>query len=133
MAEISLILTTGTRTLNHENIRILHSMTVERSSQYPTPSRSKPIRVSLSTNKQKLALQELNRLFQAAGLPSRSSEKLGVAVKHSLFCVSAKTLKTKKLVGFVRATGDGVFNATVWDLVVDPSLPNQDGLKMLLL
>ncbi|NET52694.1 MAG: hypothetical protein F6K09_29655, partial [Merismopedia sp. SIO2A8] len=41
--------------------------------------------------------------------------------------------KTKKLVGFVRATGDGVFNATVWDLVVDPSLPNQDGLKMLLL
>lgn len=29
--------------------------------------------------------------------------------------------KTKRPVAFARATGDGVFNAIIWDVVVDPS------------
>lgn len=29
--------------------------------------------------------------------------------------------KSKKPVAFARATGDGVFNAIIWDVVVDPS------------
>lgn len=37
------------------------------------------------------------------------------------------------MVGFVRVTGDGVFNAAIWDLVVDPKLPDADSVKTMLL
>jgi GNAT superfamily N-acetyltransferase len=38
---------------------------------------------------------------------------------NSLLWVEYK--KTQKPVAFARATGDGVFNAIIWDVVVDPS------------
>ncbi|MEO1404298.1 MAG: GNAT family N-acetyltransferase [Cyanobacteria bacterium J06635_1] len=91
------------------------------------------MRIFTSTDKREIALEELNRLFEKAGFLSRPLDKLDRALEHSLFCVAARSLREKTLVGFVRATSDGVFNTTVWDLVVDPCLPNQDATKKLLM
>ena len=96
-------------------------------------TRSKFTRVFLSTNKQSISPEELNHLFQKAGFPIRTLDKLTLALQHSLFCVTARSIREKALVGFVRATSDGVFNTTVWDLVVEPTLPNKDATKTLLL
>lgn len=77
--------------------------------------------------------EELNQLFGRANLPVRNLEKLEIALQHSMFCVTARTFKEKELVGFVRATSDGVFNTTVWDLAIDRNLPNQEATAKLLL
>lgn len=31
----------------------------------------------------------------------------------------------RRLIGFARATSDGAFNATIWDVVVDPKFQNR--------
>ncbi|MGK7873818.1 MAG: hypothetical protein AB4426_11060 [Xenococcaceae cyanobacterium] len=95
-------------------------------------TRTKASRVYTSTNKQVIP-EELNQLFAKAGLPVRDLNKLKTALQNSLLCVTARLLRDRAMVGFVRATGDGVFNLTVWDLVVDPSLPNRETTKKLLL
>ncbi|MGF1601858.1 MAG: GNAT family N-acetyltransferase [Thermosynechococcaceae cyanobacterium] len=75
----------------------------------------------------------LNQLFAKAGLPTRNIEKLEVALSHSLLFVTAKVLKDDTVVGFVRVTGDGIFNAAIWDLVVDPSFAGDQEIKKMLL
>ncbi|MGB7416111.1 MAG: hypothetical protein WA902_18050 [Thermosynechococcaceae cyanobacterium] len=75
----------------------------------------------------------LNQLFAKAGLPTRNIEKLEVALSHSLLFVTAKVLKDDSVVGFVRVTGDGIFNAAIWDLVVDPNLAGAQEIKKMLL
>lgn len=94
---------------------------------------SKPTRVFFSIDKGEIAPATLNQLFRKAGLPTQPTDKLAIALHHSLLCVAAWTFGEKKMVGFVRATGDGVFNATLWDLVVDPTVTNPEGTKTLLL
>jgi ribosomal protein S18 acetylase RimI-like enzyme len=44
------------------------------------------------------------------------------ALQHSLLCVGLWRHDTRlpKLVGFARCTGDGVVEATVWDVAVHP-------------
>ena len=66
-------------------------------------------------------------------MPTRNLEKLQVALDHSLLFVTARILRDDSMVGFVRVTGDGVFNAAIWDFVVDPSLPNGEDVKKMLL
>lgn len=66
-------------------------------------------------------------------MPVRALEKLAIALQHSTLCISARTFREKNLVGFVRATSDGVFNLTLWDLVVAPSLPNRETAMQLML
>jgi aralkylamine N-acetyltransferase len=75
----------------------------------------------------------LNQLLVKAGLPPRNLEKLQVALHNSLLFVTARILRDDTMVGFVRVTGDGVFNAAIWDFVVDPSLPNGEDIKKMLL
>ncbi|KAL1569862.1 GCN5-related N-acetyltransferase 1, chloroplastic [Salvia divinorum] len=68
-----------------------------------------------------LNLEQLNSVFAAVGFPRRDPEKIRVALEHTEPLVWVEYEKTKRPVAFARATGDGVFNAIIWDVVVDPS------------
>ncbi|KAK1273330.1 putative acetyltransferase NSI [Acorus gramineus] len=66
-----------------------------------------------------LDLDALNNVFARVGFPRRDPRKIMKALEHtpSLVWVAHREMP----VAFARATGDGVFNAVVWDVVVDPS------------
>ncbi|XP_068655544.1 GCN5-related N-acetyltransferase 1, chloroplastic [Aristolochia californica] len=68
-----------------------------------------------------LDLDHLNSIFVAVGFPRRDPEKIRVALDHTPSLLWIEHTKTQKPVAFARATGDGVFNAIIWDVVVDPS------------
>ncbi|KAF6157457.1 hypothetical protein GIB67_004395 [Kingdonia uniflora] len=68
-----------------------------------------------------LNLDHLNTVFVSVGFPKRDPEKIKIALEHTDALLWIEYRKTKKPVAFARATGDGVFNAIIWDVVVDPS------------
>ncbi|XP_027361878.1 serotonin N-acetyltransferase 2, chloroplastic [Abrus precatorius] len=68
-----------------------------------------------------LDLDHLNGVFVAVGFPRRDPEKIRVALEHTEAVLWVEQRKTQRPVAFARATGDGVFNAIIWDVVVDPS------------
>lgn len=68
-----------------------------------------------------LNLDQLNSVFVAVGFPKRDTEKVRVALENTDALLWVEYEKTKRPVAFARATGDGVFNAIIWDVVVDPS------------
>ncbi|XP_051145888.1 serotonin N-acetyltransferase 2, chloroplastic [Andrographis paniculata] len=70
---------------------------------------------------ERLNLDHLNSVFASVGFPRRDLEKIRTALEHTDAVVWAEYEKTRRPVAFARATGDGVFNAIIWDVVVDPS------------
>ncbi|CAI9282849.1 unnamed protein product [Lactuca saligna] len=68
-----------------------------------------------------LNLDHLNSVFVAVGFPKRDTDKIKVALEHTDSLLWVEYEKTKRPVAFARATGDGVFNAIIWDVVVDPN------------
>ncbi|KAG8366509.1 hypothetical protein BUALT_Bualt17G0087400 [Buddleja alternifolia] len=68
-----------------------------------------------------LNLDHLNAVFVAVGFPRRDPDKIRLALDHTDAVLWIEYEKTKRPVAFARATGDGVFNAIIWDVVVDPS------------
>ena len=92
-------------------------------------SAAKAPRIFTSANKREVVPEELNQLFVKVGQPLRNLDKLNIALQHSFLCITARLIGDQTLVGFVRVSGDGVFNATVWDFVVDPSIPNREDAK----
>ena len=71
------------------------------------------------------ALNQLQHLLNSNAFwaQGRSLKDLGEMVKNSAVCVTAWT--GKRLVGFGRATGDGIYRGTIWDLVVDSHITGQ--------
>lgn len=67
-----------------------------------------------------LDMQQLLDLFKVAAFwaSDRRVEDLETAIAHSNPVVSA--WQDDQLVGFARATSDGVYRATIWDVVVHP-------------
>lgn len=65
-------------------------------------------------------LDQLVTLFQAAAFwaKDRSRDDMAIAVAHSYPVVTA--WDGDRLIGFARATSDGVFRATIWDVVILP-------------
>lgn len=65
------------------------------------------------------AIQQLQHLLNRNAFwgQGRSLEDLRRMVSHSAVCVTA--WKGRHLIGFGRATSDGVFRGTIWDVVVD--------------
>jgi N-acetylglutamate synthase-like GNAT family acetyltransferase len=65
-------------------------------------------------------LVQLQALFQVAAFwaQNRSVEDLGVAIAHSHPIISV--WNHDALIGFARATSDGVYRATIWDVVIHP-------------
>lgn len=62
---------------------------------------------------------DVQELCSSVGWTRREPMLIARALENSLSVISA--WEDGLLVGFARATGDRVFNATVWDVVVRPS------------
>ena len=67
-------------------------------------------------------LIELEQLCDAVGWSRRPLRRVRKALQHSLLRVGLwrHDPRIPKLVGFARCTGDGVVDATVWDVAVHP-------------
>ena len=78
--------------------------------------------IVFSTDRE-LDLYELEELCDRVGWARRPLRKVKKAINHSFLVVSMWEVKNKKrrLIGFARATSDHAFNATIWDVVVDPT------------
>jgi len=65
-------------------------------------------------------LAQLIDLFQQAAFwaSDRTAEDMAIAIAHSHPVVTA--WDHDRLIGFARATADGVYRATIWDVVVHP-------------
>ncbi|KAK4377423.1 hypothetical protein RND71_003719 [Anisodus tanguticus] len=75
------------------------------------------------------------------GWPRRPLSKLSAALKNSYIVATLHSRKfssgeegngEKKLIGMARATSDHAFNATIWDVLVDPSYQGQGLGKVLI-
>lgn len=66
-------------------------------------------------------LDQLNALFVKVGFPRREKQRLEAALRNTPSLLWLREVKSQSLVAFARATGDDVFNAIIWDVVVDPS------------
>ena len=67
-------------------------------------------------------LVELEQLLEAVGWSRRPVRRVRKALSNSLLKVGLwrHDPRIPRLVGFARCTGDGVFEATVWDVAVHP-------------
>lgn len=77
---------------------------------------------------------DLQTLCDKVGWPRRPLSKLAAALQNSymvatLHCVrkspETEGNEQKMLIGMARATSDHAFNATIWDVLVDPSYQGQ--------
>lgn len=82
--------------------------------------------VFFSTERQ-IDLYELEELCDRVGWARRPLRKVKKAIEHSFLVVSMWEVNgaKRRLIGFARATSDHAFNATIWDVVVDPQFQNQ--------
>jgi N-acetylglutamate synthase-like GNAT family acetyltransferase len=64
--------------------------------------------------------RQLQALFQAAAFwaQDRTLADLEIAIAHSLPIISV--WDREHLIGFARATSDGIYRATIWDVVIHP-------------
>ena len=67
-------------------------------------------------------LIELEQLLQAVGWGRRPIRRVNRALDNSLLKVGLwqHDPKFPKLIGFARCTGDGVIDATIWDVAINP-------------
>ncbi len=75
------------------------------------------------STERELDLYELEELCDRVGWARRPLRKVKKAINNSFLVVSMWEVKNQKrrLIGFARATSDHAFNATIWDVVVDPT------------
>ncbi|MEB3264232.1 MAG: GNAT family N-acetyltransferase [Synechococcus sp.] len=85
----------------------------------PTPNRQVCLVLSLD---RPIDLIELEQLCDAVGWNRRPLRRVRKALQHSLLRVALwrHDPRVPRLVGFARCTGDGVVDATVWDVAVHP-------------
>ena len=74
---------------------------------------------------------ELNALLVSCGDPSRSAERLALALERSSWQLCIRN-GVGALTGFVRVTSDQALNANLWDLCVEPADPEQPQLMQVL-
>jgi ribosomal protein S18 acetylase RimI-like enzyme len=79
------------------------------------------LQVVLSLDRE-IDLIELEALCDAVGWSRRPVRRVRKALQHSLLCVGLwrHHPRLPRLVGFARCTGDGILEATVWDVAVHP-------------
>ncbi|KAJ6708481.1 LEUCINE-RICH REPEAT PROTEIN KINASE FAMILY PROTEIN [Salix viminalis] len=79
-------------------------------------------------------IYDLQTLCDKVGWPRRPLSKLATALKNSYMVATLHSIQKspgsegneqKKLIGMARATSDHAFNATIWDVLVDPSYQGQ--------
>ena len=69
-----------------------------------------------------LDLVELERLLEAVGWSRRPVRRVRRALENSLITVGLwrHDPRVPRLIGFARCTGDGVLEATIWDVAIHP-------------
>lgn len=99
----------------------------------PPPTISKPDEEFLAMglefveSREGIKVTELNELFEKVGFPRRDPERLKVALANTHRMIWIRSLKQSRvsrlgqLLGFARATSDGAFSATIWDVAVSPA------------
>ncbi|EYU42052.1 hypothetical protein ABFS82_10G001500 [Erythranthe guttata] len=84
---------------------------------------------------------DLEALCDKVGWPRRPLSKLAAALRNSYIVATLHSVSKssgeevngqKKLIGMARATSDHAFNATIWDVLVDPSYQGQGLGKVLI-
>ena len=97
----------------------LFSLYGERHRLCPIPNSE--LQLVLSLDRQ-IDLIELEQLCDAVGWSRRPLRRVRRALDHSLLRVGLwrHDPRVPRLVGFGRCTGDGVLEATIWDLAVHP-------------
>lgn len=78
---------------------------------------------------------ELQALCDKVGWPRRPLSKVVASLRNSYMVATLHSITTssgnsegeeqKQLIGMARATSDHAFNATIWDVIVDPSYQGQ--------
>ncbi len=76
--------------------------------------------VQFSDRKSKIDLYQLQELLSIAAFwaKGRSIEDMGIAIANSEPVISV--WDKERLIGFARATSDGIYRATIWDVVIHP-------------
>lgn len=70
--------------------------------------------------KSQIDIEQLQALFKLGAFwaKERSSEDLSIAIENSEPVISV--WDAQKLIGFARANSDGIYRATIWDVVIHP-------------
>ncbi|MDZ8055228.1 MAG: GNAT family N-acetyltransferase [Aulosira sp. ZfuVER01] len=76
--------------------------------------------IQFSDHKSEIDLDQLQQLFNLSAFwaQGRSIEDLSIAITNSDPVISL--WDGEQLVGFARATSDGIYRATIWDVVIHP-------------
>jgi len=76
--------------------------------------------IQFCDRKSQIDLNQLQALFKRGAFwaQERSIEDLSIAIANSEPVVSV--WDGERLIGFARATSDGIYRATIWDVVIDP-------------
>lgn len=76
--------------------------------------------ILFSDAKSKIDLEQLQKLFTLGAFwaKERNIEDLTEAIKNSEPVIAV--WNKQQLIGFARATSDGVYRATIWDVVIHP-------------
>ena len=76
--------------------------------------------IQFCDHKSVVDLTQLQALFKLGAFwaTERKIEDLNVAIENSEPVISV--WDSQKLIGFARATSDGIYRATIWDVVIDP-------------
>lgn len=76
--------------------------------------------IQFCVNKSQIDLNQLQALFKLGAFwaKERSSEDLSIAIANSEPVITV--WDEDRLIGFARATSDGIYRATIWDVVIHP-------------
>ncbi len=76
--------------------------------------------IQFSSRKSDIDLNQLCELFNITAFwaQGRSMEDLSIALANSEPVITV--WDDKRLIGFARATSDGIYRATIWDVIVHP-------------
>jgi ribosomal protein S18 acetylase RimI-like enzyme len=76
--------------------------------------------IQFCDRKSVIDLLQLQALFKLGAFwaTERNTEDLNIAIENSEPVISV--WDNQKLVGFARATSDGIYRATIWDVVIHP-------------
>jgi len=102
--------------LNDETLKTIYG---QKALQYFNQDNSSPFVFSDSKS---FDLIELEQLLQAVGWGRRPLRRVKRALDNSLLKVGLwkHDPKFPRLIGFARCTGDGVIDATIWDVAINP-------------
>jgi len=109
----------GWRNQNIINDETLKNIYGEQAIQYCNQNNFPPF---VFSDSKPFDLIELEQLLQAVGWGRRPLRRVKRALDHSLLKVGLwqHDPKFPRLIGFARCTGDGVIDATIWDVAINP-------------